>query len=170
MEANEDNPIDVSTPYTAIDIAHAFLMRAQNDPDKVDDISNMKLNKLVYFAQVVGVCAKNKAVHCNHTHAWDYGPVVPKLYRVLKPFGAKCFSLNDEAVRLAFDKAGAKPITDKQTNDIIDMVWGTLKQYSAGGLMRMTHRAGTPWSEIYAKEKYGVIPLELMREKEFGHP
>lgn len=159
-------PIDNTTPYTAIDVAKAFLERAQNDPDAIQDISNMKLNKLVYFAQLTSVCLHNKAIHLNNTHAWDYGPVVPALYRLIKDFGAITFSLDDENVAHKFETA--KKIEGADFLSAIEFVWTRMKGLTAVQLSMLTHRRGSPWEIIYNRNRYGIIPLELMREKKFG--
>lgn len=53
---NMENAIDTSTTHTAIDVAKVFLELAQKkDRDAAPDMTNMKLNKLVYFAQVMSV-------------------------------------------------------------------------------------------------------------------
>lgn len=158
--------IDKSTTYTAIDVAKAFLERAQNDLEAVQDITNMKLNKLVYFAQLTCVCLKNKAIHRDDTHAWDYGPVVPKLYRLIKDFGAIAFSLSDEKVNEKF--AGTRTIEEADFVEAIEFVWQRMKGLTAVQLSMLTHRRGSPWEIIYNRNRYGIIPLELMREKKFG--
>lgn len=160
------DPIDTSTPYTAVDIAKAFLDRAQSDKDALSDISNMKLNKLVYFAQLTSVCLNNKAIHLNNTHAWDYGPVAPVLYRLIKEFGAITFSLSDARVAQKF--SAARPIEEPEFKEAIDFVWSRMKALTAVQLSMLTHRRGSPWEIIYNRNRYGIIPLELMREKKFG--
>ena len=159
-------PIDTSTPYTAVDVAKAFLERAQIDPDAIQDISNMKLNKLVYFAQLASVCLHNKAIHRNDTHAWDYGPVVPKLYRLIKDFGAIAFSLSEEKIAQKFNEA--RKIEEPDFLEAINFVWTRMKELSAVQLSMLTHRRGSPWEIVYNRNRYGIIPLELMREKKFG--
>ena len=158
--------IDKSTPYTAIDVAKEFLLRAQKDKDAESDITNMKLNKLVYFAQLASVCLHNRALHLNDTHAWDYGPVVPRLYRLIKEFGPRNFTLSDSDIAKKF--ADAKAVDDKILSESIDFIWEKMKRMTAVQLSMLTHRRGSPWEIVYNRNRYGIIPLELMREKKFG--
>jgi uncharacterized phage-associated protein len=160
--------IDYAADYKAIDIAYCFLKIAHETDSFSNDISNMKLNKLVYFAQVMYVGAYRKALYKDDTRAWDYGPVIPPLYRLLKPFGAIAFSLSDQRIEEAFKLKKVQSVDDGNALSVINSVWNALKDLSAVDLSRMTHRKGSPWSEVYAKKPYDIIPLELMYAKRFG--
>lgn len=160
--------IDHRAEYRAIDIAHRFLQLANNDSSFSNDISNMKLNKLVYFAQVMHVCAYKKALYGEDTRAWDYGPVIPQLYRLLKPFGGIAFSLSNSDIAEAFRNRNVVEITSQNAINSINSIWETLKDLSASELSRITHRPESPWSEVYAKTPYDIISLELMYLKRFG--
>jgi len=169
MHGMNEPPIDKSTEYTAVDVAKAFLERAQRkDLDKDDEMTNMKLNKLVYFAQVMSVRALAKTIHKNSTHAWDYGPVAPLLYKRIKKFRANSISLDNEEVREVF--SDAKEISEPEFVLVIDEVWAKLKGLSAVELSAMTHRRNTPWRVVYDNEKtrYGIISPELMRKYGYG--
>lgn len=160
--------IDHHAEYRAIDIAYHFLQLAKNDSSFSNDISNMKLNKLVYFAQVMHVCAYKKALYSEDTRAWDYGPIIPQLYRLLKPFGGIAFSLLNSTITEAFRNRNVVEITDQRAISSINSIWEALKDLSAGELSRITHRPESPWSEVYAKTPYAIISLELMYLKRFG--
>lgn len=164
------SPIDNNTPYTAIDVAKAFLERAQNDDrDAAPDMTNMKLNKLVYFAQVLCIRALGKTIHHNHTHAWDYGPVAPLLYKRIKKFRSRSISLNDPEMAEAFNDAGSVD-SDPVFRQVIDSVWSKLKGLSAVDLSRMTHRPNSPWSVVYdnPQTRYGIITPEIMQQYGYG--
>lgn len=156
--------IDRSTPYTAIDVAKAFLERAQNDEDAVRDISNMKLNKLVYFAQVVCLVLYGKTIHNSNTFAWDFGPVAPVLYRTVKKIGNTIFGLED------FEKVcgDTRVVDDPKCVSAIDETWKRMKSLTAVQLSMLTHMRGTPWEIVYNADRYGIISPELMKEKNFG--
>ena len=171
----EEIVIDSNADYGVLDVAYAFLRLAKEEysldgaPSFSDDISNMKLNKLVYFAQVMHVCAYRRALYRDDTRAWDYGPVVPPLYRLLRPFGPTTFSLREQRVEEAFRQKGMHELkSDSTAIEVVRSVWATLKTFSATDLSRMTHQPGTPWTITYRKKPYDVIPLDLMYEKRFG--
>lgn len=70
----------------AIEVARFFINIANTIP--TDDLmTNMRVNKLLYFAQ--GECLRQlgKPLFDEDMEAWDYGPVVPSVYRTYKEFG-----------------------------------------------------------------------------------
>jgi len=70
----------------AIDAARFFVNIANTIP--TDDLmTNMRVNKLLYFAQ--GECLRKlgKPLFDDDMEAWDYGPVVPPVYQTYKGFG-----------------------------------------------------------------------------------
>lgn len=138
------------------------------DRDAAPDMTNMKLNKLVYFAQIMSIRALEETIHHNHTHAWDYGSVSPLLYKRIKKFKANLISLNDPAVDEVFDDA--KDIGSTEFIKVIDLVWQKLKGLFAVELSQMTHRRNTPWRIVYEnpETRYGVISPELMKKYGYG--
>ena len=153
--------------YAAVAVAKRFLVLAQSDADHIQDISNMKLQKLVFFAQLCSICSYDGLpIHFNNTHAWDYGPVVPALYKILKPFGRNFITLSNPQMAAAFE--GEEDITDPQAVEVIKMVWDKFKSWTSIQLSALTHRRNSPWSITYNKDRYGIIPLELIRERRFG--
>lgn len=154
--------------YTSLDVARRFLELAQHDTSAQRDISNMKLQKLVFFAQLLSVRVDMKRpLVSSDFHAWDYGPVSPTLYRKIKRFGANYLSLDNPEVAAVF--ADCTPIskeTDDWANAVIETVWERLRDRSAVELSMLTHRRGSPWEVVYNRDRYGVIPLEEMARKE----
>lgn len=153
--------------YTAAAVAKRFLSLAATDSDHIRDISNMKLQKLVFFAQLCALCSYDGTpIHSNNTHAWDYGPVVPALYKLLKPFGRQFFTLSNPGMAALF--AGEDDISDPEALEIIQSVWDKFKTWTSVQLSALTHRRNSPWSITYNTNRYGVIPLELIKERRFG--
>ena len=62
----------------AIDVANFFVDLANSDPD--DCMTNLRVNKLLYFAQAWSVVRRNKPLFEEDMQAWKYGPVVPEVY------------------------------------------------------------------------------------------
>lgn len=156
--------------YSAIDVAAWFLERAATDEAAVRDISNMKLQKLVFFSQLVSVMTfgEDSPIHGNNTHAWDYGPVVPRLYKLLKPFGGNPLSFADANVKAAFDKCAPQPIEDADALSVLTAVWNKFKSWTAIQLSALTHREDSPWAVTYAAKPYEVITPAVMRKHGFG--
>ncbi|WP_244264119.1 Panacea domain-containing protein [Alloscardovia omnicolens] len=60
---------------TALDVANTFIAR---HPSLF--LSNLSLNKLVYFAQVESLRQTGKPLYDSEIQAQQYGPVVPEVY------------------------------------------------------------------------------------------
>ena len=60
----------------SIQVANAFILRHGSDID----ITNLVLNKLVYFAQVESLRATGKPLFEDKIEAWSYGPVERNVY------------------------------------------------------------------------------------------
>lgn len=153
--------------YTAAAVAKCFLSMAARDPDHIQDISNMKLQKLVFFAQLCSLCSFDGIpIHLNNTHAWDYGPVEPALYKLLKPFGRQFFTLSNPEMAAIF--ADEEEITDSEALEVVRSVWDKFKTWTSVQLSALTHRRNSPWAITYNANRYGVITLDCIREHRFG--
>ena len=71
--------------YDVLDIAR-FVINYCNDREY--DISNLRLQKLLYFIQAYYLGLKNKMpLFKEDFEAWDFGPVIPCVYQEYKAFG-----------------------------------------------------------------------------------
>ncbi|MEY9131854.1 putative phage-associated protein [Bradyrhizobium diazoefficiens] len=136
--------------YSALDIAKYALATAPED----GGISNLKLQKLCYYAQ--GLCTAMRGVPLFNERvvAWDHGPVVAALYHEYKPFGA-----NPIPAPANFDKSKIDKADRAALDDIIEY----FGQYSAWKLRNMTHEEA-PWANAYKKASGSEIPLQSMVE------
>jgi uncharacterized phage-associated protein len=114
----------------------------------------MEVQKHVFLAQ--GYCLAlmdlDRPLYYNHTHAWQWGPLVPKLYKALQKYGR-----GNVTEEIASDDSLS---TDTQEFKILKAVWRAYSKYSPFQLSELTHRPGTPWSQTWENDKFGVIPLE----------
>lgn len=126
----------VTTKVTSADVADYFLAFANETGDLV---TNMKLQKLVYYAQAWFIANKKKALFDEEFEAWVHGPVIPTLYRKYKIHG---FSPIIQKSVLS----EVKKRFDKETLDILEEVTKAYMQYSAYQMELMTHQEA-PWIE-----------------------
>ena len=117
----------------AIDIAKYFV--SLSDSEAGDTISNLKVQKLLYYAQGFSLVILDKPLFDEEILAWNHGPVVASVYHELKRFGSSEISFEDCSVEL--DEA------DKQLLNDVYEVYG---QFSAWKLKDMTHNEA-PWIE-----------------------
>lgn len=77
--------------YSAYDVAH-YIIQKFNEMNKA--ISNLKLQKVLYFIQAEFLVDINKPCFFEEIEAWDFGPVVPTVYRKYKIYGSANIPFN----------------------------------------------------------------------------
>ncbi len=144
--------------YTAKTVANAFLDLAKRNGRQ---LTNMQLQKLVYIAHGYSLAVLGKPLFSDEVQAWEYGPVVPILYKPLRKYGAGFVT---EPVLTA-----DSPVRqDSEEMSIIQSVWNAYGKYSGPQLSAITHAEGTPWNEIWEHNKHAVIPNDLI-EQHYRH-
>ncbi|MBU4316126.1 MAG: DUF4065 domain-containing protein [Proteobacteria bacterium] len=141
--------METETPrYSASDIANYFLFKANQEGQEL--LSNLKLQKLVYYAQGLHLVVYGKPIFSEMIVAWNYGPVVQCLYHAYKDNGA-----NGIASDVNFNPL----IIDEQTREFLDEIYETFGQFSAIRLMEISHTDDC-WKNAGIKNE---ISLESMR-------
>ena len=133
--------------YPASLIAFAFVKKGI---DEGKFVTQMKLQKLVYFAQGVHL-AKYHTPLINETfQAWLYGPVIPEIYHNFKLYGSRPITDTDEFTPSATYTPPGK--LSAEALDTIDYTWGVLSDFSAMSLSYWTHRDDGPWAKVYVPD------------------
>ena len=74
--------------YTAYNVAKYFIYLASREPvgdnNEREGITNLKLQKVLYFAQAYYLAKLNRALFSDKIEAWKYGPVIPGVYKRYK--------------------------------------------------------------------------------------
>jgi uncharacterized phage-associated protein len=78
--------MSVAVQLRATDIADYFLWLAN---DTGSFVSNLKLQKLVYYAQAWYLAMHDRPLFDEDFQAWVHGPVIPALFEKYKHFGWK---------------------------------------------------------------------------------
>lgn len=133
--------------YDAIEIAKFIIYYCivRNIP-----LSNLKLQKLLYFVQAFYLVKFGKSCFKDEIQAWDFGPVVPSVYHVFKQFGAGNIPYvvpNIYDVRDRISKYDQKSILT---------VLNVFAKYSASDLVKITHRQ-KPWKDVYKPNHHNII-------------
>lgn len=136
--------------HTALDVAKWFLKRNSEEVflNEADDISNMKLQKLLYYAQGTSLALNRQPLFDENILAWQHGPVVAEVYHVFSKYGRNGITFTDEL----------KPCEEYSPEEVnvLEEVYAYFGQYSAWKLRNMTHEE-TPWRET---PKNGIISRE----------
>ncbi len=115
-----------------------------------ENISNLKLQKLLYYAQGFHLAMNAAPLFIEEIRAWQHGPVVPQLYRKYREFGATALPTPE-----GFDPTEV----DADAQEVIEEAYSVYGQYSAWGLRNLTHDE-LPWKDTPTN---GVIAHEAMR-------
>lgn len=140
-------------PYPVMTIAKWFVAWAEAEDE---ELSNLKLQKLLYYAQGHYLARHARPLFREPMQAWSHGPVVPPVYRAFKRFAGNPIRLRD-----------ADPFTwddvDPDTAHFLGEAWNTYGGFSAGRLRNMTHEE-PPWKDHWREDERGtVIPEDDMR-------
>jgi uncharacterized phage-associated protein len=130
-----------------LDISHKII-DACTDRERGNIISNLKLQKMLYYMHGFHLAFFIKTFFDDDIIAWQYGPVVPEIYRKFSLNGAAALSLPDNTKIVWFDN---------DTENMFRQVVKEYGQFSAVKLMEMTHEE-TPWkttemNQIISKNK-----------------
>lgn len=137
---------------TPMDVLNFFLRLQQldNDEDAGDVITNLKAQKLLYYAQGVSLAKLGTPLFNDDFVAWQHGPVIKDLYHKLKRFGSnQIVSIQDLKV---------SKFTDEE-QDVLVSVYKTFGQFSAWKLRDMTH-IEDPWKNVKMDD---IITKESIR-------
>jgi len=143
---------------SAAAIANMFLALGERDGIP---ISQMKLQKLLFYAHSWHLAIKNQALFDEDFEAWAWGPVVRDIYNQTRRFGRGPILERVSHLERTADNpldwrfAPPPPISDKDTQAFIEEVWRSHKDYSAIQLSNSTHADGEPWTIV--KQQYGSL-------------
>ena len=117
--------------YKALDIANKIV--SKTDLEHGDTISNLKLQKMMYYQQGFHLAYFGTPLFDEDIVAWQYGPVVPSVYKEYKSFESNSISTSKEGISLSDDE-----------EELFNNVYEEYNQFSAVALMKMTHEE-SPW-------------------------
>ncbi len=154
LERGEANPSIARANQTLVKIGHYVAEKAAEataaepegvtarrvadyllvEQDKDDEITNLKLQKLLYYAQGYGLALLGRRLFPERILAWEHGPVVSEVYAVYHD------GRNPIPRPAGFDTTSL----DVETRELLDHVYAKYGQYEAWKLRDMTH-AEAPW-------------------------
>lgn len=117
-------------------------------------VSNLRLQKLLYFIQVQSIIALHEPLFQEPIEAWDFGPVVPKVYHKYKIFGGS----NIPIISTQLKKVSLPDKVCKEINTMLD----ACAKYSTTELTEITYKQ-LPWKKAYAR----TIPISTNLIKDY---
>ncbi|WPU08095.1 type II toxin-antitoxin system antitoxin SocA domain-containing protein [Pseudarthrobacter oxydans] len=153
MSASDEASVLFSHDLNVDDVADYFLTR---DADREEpDVTHLKLQKLLYFAQANYLASTNERLFNEDVEAFEHGPVV---YRTYRKYNGTRQILAASGTHVAQQRVHVP----EDVAHFLDAVWDKYKDCSAGQLRNLTH-CQDPWKQHYMDNSYRVtIPDESM--------
>jgi uncharacterized phage-associated protein len=127
----------------ATEVARYLAYIAANE-EEPDYLTNLRLQKLLYYVQVWSLVMRGKPMFPEKIQAWVHGPVVKQVYREFASKGNLPI-MPEDLGELRFN-------ISSQDRKFVASVWDSYKGYSASKLREMTHQED-PWKN--ARKGYG---------------
>jgi uncharacterized phage-associated protein len=143
--------------YPALAIAKWFIAWAEAERE---ELSNLKLQKLLYYAQGHYLGERRQPLFPDEIQAWSHGPVVPPVYHAYKSFGSA-------TIELPPDDPFTWDDIDRETSDFLGRVWNTYGRFSAGHLREMTHEE-SPWRAHFRPDERSIVIPQREIERFFA--
>ncbi|HVZ30610.1 MAG TPA: type II toxin-antitoxin system antitoxin SocA domain-containing protein [Asticcacaulis sp.] len=118
-------------------------------------ITNMALNKILYFAQGWYLATKKRELFLQDFEAWEMGPVSPVIYQQFKSAGSNPIKDRAKTINLhsGSQEASEYSLSREEEGHLIRM----LEFYghrSAAVLSHMSHEQGAPWDMVRNSDGY----------------
>lgn len=126
--------------------------------EKKNPISNLQLQKVLYFAWVEYYKFIRRYLFGDPICAWQFGPVVPEVYYEYCAYGGRPINIRCETEITKRDAA------------ILDSIIEQYAYVPVNILVNRTHEKGKPWDIVYKNGdgNRNVIPYQLIRDLECG--
>ncbi|WP_077215200.1 Panacea domain-containing protein [Bacillus dakarensis] len=139
-----------------LDIAKFLIFLKNHDPRQLE-LSNLKLQKLLYYCQGYFLSLNNngRPLFEEDIEAWKYGPVIKEVYHTYKVFGDLDINIQveEDDFNLELEEMG-----------IVALVWRKFGELRAGTLVDMTH-SESPWlNSWYFNKESSIISTETIAD------
>lgn len=144
-----------------LDFAQFFIIKAYEDGQE-EQMTNMKLQKLLYYAQSLHLALFDECLFEEEIQAWRYGPVCPAAYHFYSEFEAK---------QLPIPKQDRLAKIPDACQDLLEEVWDYFGQHHAYYLSGMTH-VEFPWKKArkgLPAQARSTEPIAIGDMKLLGH-
>jgi len=129
-------------------VAEYILHKAKIEDDL---ISNMKLQKLLYYMQGFHLAIIDTPLFDEDIVNWMHGPVVEEIYEKYKLYGRDAIPFPKE-----FDVSQI----DSESKELMDDVYDVYGQYSASALRNSSH-SESPWKST---NNFDIISHKLLKD------
>ena len=118
-------------------------------------ITNLSLNKLLYYAQGHSLERNGKPLFKEEIQAWTYGPVIPQVYDEFKKY-------QKQSIEKPSKPCNTDEIPEEDLEVILDVI-SQYGKYQPFALVDMTHEKGSPWERNFVEHANAIIPTEEIK-------
>lgn len=152
---------DRSSPMASAASAANILLAAAEERGLALD--PMKLQKLLFLANGYYLAMTGEPWIEESFQTWEYGPVIPSIYRYFRRFGSSAIERGTR-IRTLFSPPPT-PAANDELDTALNYVLDTYGSKRAVYLSELTHQIGSPWHKIWSEEgKNRPIPNKNIRE------
>ena len=138
--------------YSAALIAYAFVKKGIEEKKPV---TQMKLQKMVYFAQGYHLVRFGTSLIEEEFEAWKFGPVIPSIYHTYKLYGSEEIT-DDTLIPNVSSLESSLATLSYQALDAINYTWEVTRNISAVALSVWSHKEGSPWAEAFRPNVHSI--------------
>lgn len=143
-----------ATGYSPQAVAAFFLGKDAEREDS--DVTQMKLHKLLYFAQANHLASTGDRLFDAHIEAFRHGPVVEPLRKTYEPYNRQIIVVENPAATIAQEEL------PPAVTDFLELIWDRFGNDSAAALRELSHQ-DAPWAENYDPTRpHCLIPDDQM--------
>ena len=156
---------------SALSAANFFVDLANDETERREPLTVLKLIKLVYIAHGFALALLDRTFlnpRFDWVEAWKYGPVIPSVYHSFKHYGKT--PVDNHSVIFDWDKTPDEDnflvepeLHDDELKRVCKFVWRRYKDLSDMEIVDLLHGAGTPWATVYSEGSNRIIFDELTR-------
>ena len=109
-------------------------------------VTHLSLQKLVYFCHVWSLIELGRPLVRHRFEAWEFGPVLPYLYREFKDFDRAPIMGRATGIDPADGSRRVIPYhLDGETDSLLTRIVDFYSRMRAGDLVELSHADGGPW-------------------------
>ncbi|OWQ87702.1 hypothetical protein CDN99_17565 [Roseateles aquatilis] len=149
--------------YSAYAVANAFVQRAQEG--RLEGLSSMKLQKLMYFAHAWHLKVRQTPLVTDIFIRWTHGPLIPCIQSQYQAYGNRPVlqtvrTLSGDSEREHW-RTPVIPDWDDDAWGLVDAIIDRYGKFSARALSDLTHEPDSAWSR--GEPNGSVIPNDMIR-------
>lgn len=120
-------------------------------------ISNLQVQKLLFFAQMISLGKHNQELMKEDFFAWHYGPVNAELFNDVKIYGP--YPIGDIPSSGKIEPVGLQ-------RSVLDIIFRNFGNLSPAQLVQLTHWEHGAWAKYYTPgNKSIVIPKQAIKDE-----